>query len=318
MRRLLPVLCLFLLSPLLAEYLSGSLPATMLGILPLMAALYGSGALLVREVARRSGGGWAAIGLLGLAYGLIEEGFVTQSLFNPNYMHLRLLDFGYLPALGIGVPWLVYVLSIHAIWSICVPIAVAEAMFPARRGERWLAWWGIALFALLFLAAAAMIAAFSYKQVPFLASPAQFATTGAAVAALVVAALTARRWQAAAGSAAAPGMLLLFTLGLAGGGGLVLIEHIGPSRLHLPWWACTALLLAVEAGFVAAATVLARGRDWHARHVFAVAAGAYLAYFVSGFFTDRVLHGAADAVPHAIVAVAMLVPLLLAWRASRA
>jgi hypothetical protein len=33
--------------------------------------------------------------LLGLIYAVIEEAFVTQSLFNPNYLGLRLLDYGY-------------------------------------------------------------------------------------------------------------------------------------------------------------------------------------------------------------------------------
>src|SRR4051794_30006274 len=124
-RRFVPVLSLFLLAPLVGEYLLGSLPMSLIVILPLMAALYGSGALLIRETARRIGGGWVSIALLGIAYGLVEEGFVTQSLFNPNYLHLRLLDFGYLPALGIGVPWTIFVLTIHTVWSIAVPIGLA-------------------------------------------------------------------------------------------------------------------------------------------------------------------------------------------------
>jgi len=93
LRRLLPVFSLWLLAPLVAEYLLGSLPVSLITILPLMAAMYGSAALLIREAARRSGGGWMTIALLGAAYGFVEEGFVTQSLFNPNYLHLRLLDF---------------------------------------------------------------------------------------------------------------------------------------------------------------------------------------------------------------------------------
>ena len=91
-RRLPAVLSLFILSPLIAEYLLGSMPMSMIAILPVMAAMYGSGAVLIREVVRRTGRGWPSMILLAIAYGLIEEGFVTQSLFNPNYLHLRLLD----------------------------------------------------------------------------------------------------------------------------------------------------------------------------------------------------------------------------------
>ena len=135
LRRITPVVSLWLLAPLVAEYLLGSLPVSQIAILPLMAAMYGSGALLIREAARRNGGGWMTIALLGIAYGFIEEGLVTQSLFNPNYLHLRLLDFGYVPALGTGLPWLVFVVTIHAVWSIAVPIGFAEALFPAQRDE---------------------------------------------------------------------------------------------------------------------------------------------------------------------------------------
>ncbi len=43
--------------------------------------------------------------LLGLTYAIIEEAFVTQSLFNPNYLGLRLLDYGYIDSLGISIWW---------------------------------------------------------------------------------------------------------------------------------------------------------------------------------------------------------------------
>jgi len=50
-----PALSLFVIAPLVAEYLLGSLPMSMIAILPIMAAMYGSAALLIRETARRSG-----------------------------------------------------------------------------------------------------------------------------------------------------------------------------------------------------------------------------------------------------------------------
>ena len=134
-RRALPILCLVVLSPLVAEYLSGSLPAAMITILPLMAAMYGSGAVLIREAAVRGRGGWPVIALLGAAYGVVEEGWVDQSLFNPDFEGLRLLDFGYVAALGTGIPWLIYVIAIHVVWSIATPIALTNCLFPARRSE---------------------------------------------------------------------------------------------------------------------------------------------------------------------------------------
>ena len=93
---------LFLLAPLVGEFLLGNMPITWLWALIVLAPLYGGGALLVRETALRLGAGWPGIFLLGLAYGVVEEAYVDMSLFNPNFLGLRLLDYGYVPALGMG------------------------------------------------------------------------------------------------------------------------------------------------------------------------------------------------------------------------
>jgi hypothetical protein len=82
-RRVLPAIALFLLAPLVAEYLLGNLPITWLFALVVLAPMYGGGALLMREAARRRGRGLGTVLVLGVAYGVLEEGLVTQSLFNP-------------------------------------------------------------------------------------------------------------------------------------------------------------------------------------------------------------------------------------------
>jgi len=45
------------------------------------------------------------------AYGIVEEAYKTQSLFNPNYpkLDLHLLQPAFIPALGIGAWWTVCV-----------------------------------------------------------------------------------------------------------------------------------------------------------------------------------------------------------------
>ena len=97
-------------------------------------ATYGAGAIRIREAVRHTGGGWASIVLLATAYGLFEEGFVTQSLFNPNYLHLRLLDFGFLPLLGSALPWASFVVSVHVVLQHAPgAIALLESASPARR-----------------------------------------------------------------------------------------------------------------------------------------------------------------------------------------
>ncbi len=72
------ILTLFVLAPFTAELLSGSTPILVYFTNPLSFVLnpllYGCGALLVREVARRRGLGWTGVLWLGAAYGIFEEG----------------------------------------------------------------------------------------------------------------------------------------------------------------------------------------------------------------------------------------------------
>jgi hypothetical protein len=74
---------LLFLAPLVGEYLLGNVSIVEIGALPILALLYGGGAVLIRELSRRTGRGWPTILVLGLAYGLIEAGLIDQTLFNP-------------------------------------------------------------------------------------------------------------------------------------------------------------------------------------------------------------------------------------------
>ena len=102
---------LFFLAPLVAEFLLGNLPIKLLPALVVLAPMYGGGALLIRETVRRMGRGWPSILLLALAFGILEEAFATQSLFNPDYlgMHMGLLKAAYIPALKMGGWWTIFV-----------------------------------------------------------------------------------------------------------------------------------------------------------------------------------------------------------------
>ena len=297
----LPVAFLLFLSPLIGEYLLGSLPASMIALLPLMMAMYGAGAILIREAVRRTGGGWASIVLLATAYGLFEEGFVTQSLFNPNYLHLRLLDFGFLPMLGTALPWAIFVVSIHVVWSITVPIALTESAFPALRDRPWLGTVGRVLYALAFLAGCALIAVFSYKQTPFMATPMQLGVTGALIVGLCVIAFRLPKPKGMP-ARTAPGGLVLFVVSFVAGSAFMIVGRRAESVWHMSWPAVVALALGIEALFVA--FVIAKTRDgaWSEPRRFALMAGAFLVYAWIGFLTDISLHGSADLVGHSIIA----------------
>ncbi|MEJ2011784.1 MAG: hypothetical protein P8X64_06100 [Anaerolineales bacterium] len=139
-RRVPPALVLFTLAPAIGELLSGSSPPVEFFkpfSLLLLAALYGGGALLVRETALRWGKRWPTILVLGLAYGILEEGLMVKSFFDPSWMDLGLLGI-YGRWAGVNWVWAVLLTLYHAVVSIALPILLVEILFPGRRDDPWL------------------------------------------------------------------------------------------------------------------------------------------------------------------------------------
>ncbi|GAA0576407.1 hypothetical protein [Rhizomicrobium electricum] len=307
MKRIAAVVTLALLSPLIAEYLSGSLSLAEIAAMPVMLAMYGGGAVLIRETVRRSGRGWPSILLLGLAYALVEEGIADQSLFNPNFEGLRLLDPGFLPALGIGVPWTLYVLAIHVIWSIMVPIALAESLFPSIRREPWTGRVGVAVAAFFYAGGVALITLFFAKT--FFAPPAQIAASAAAAVVFVVAAFMLPRPQPKP-AGAGPRPWLVGVASFAATSAFVQLYGLGV-RIW-PWQAVALGMVLLLVLMLAAVFVSHRRSGWTPAQIYAAAAGALLTYGWTGFFTEIALHGPAMLPAHAGLAAVMLVLLVIA------
>lgn len=273
MRRTAPVLALFFLAPLVAEFFLGDFPITMLPLILVLAPMYGGGALLIREVVRRTGRGWPTIALLALAFGVFEEGVLTQSLFNPDYLDAHLLDQGYVPALGTAVPWLVFVLTLHTGWSISTPIAIVEESTRARRTTPWLGRVGLFITAALFVLGSVVTFFISYGMSKhFLASPAQLGTSAGLSLLLVAAAFALpRRRSTVAAPGPVPNPWLL--AGLTAAGGAVFM-----AGLALPLWPGVAAMLvapAVVGGLVLRWSPRATWSPWHR---LAVAGGALVTY----------------------------------------
>ncbi len=298
MKRIAAVFTLAVLSPLIAEYLSGSLSLAEFGAMPVMLAMYGGGAVVIRETVRRSGRGWRSILLLGLAYALVEEGIADQLLFNPNFEGLRLLDPGFIPALGIGVPWTLYVLAIHVIWSIAVPVALAESLFPGR--EPWMGRIGIAVAAFFYVAGVALVTVFFAKK--FFASPAQIAASAIGAAVLVAAAFVLPR-EKPTPAGAGPRPWIIGIASFLATSAFVLLYGQGVSRW--PWLTATGM-----ATLLVVMVVLAFAANRRPAQIYAAAAGALLTYGWSGFFSEIALHGSAMLPAHAALA-AVLGALLL-------
>ncbi|GAA1157218.1 hypothetical protein GCM10009630_64200 [Kribbella jejuensis] len=271
-KRGLPALGLFFLSPMVAEFLLGNIPISGLFALFALAPLYGGGAVLIREVARRRGWGYPSILILALAYGVIEEGITTQSLFNPNYAHLRLLDPGHISFLGIGAPWTVMVLGLHTLWSITVPIVVMESL-SSRPREPWLGKLGLSVYGVLFILGVVATTLFGYAQDSFRASPGQNVGVAVAVVVLIALAVWAGRRTPRRTTGNVPSPWIVGIVGLVLSSGWMLVNDEIKNG-----WLCAAVSIAVDVLAIVLFVTWSRRTTWTRMHTLAAAGGAMLTY----------------------------------------
>lgn len=267
---------LFFMAPLVAEFLLGDFPLTWLPLLIVLAPMYGGGALLIRECTRRTGRGWPTMLLLGAAYGLVEEGFVTQSLFNQNYLKMHLLSHAYIPALGIGLWWALLMLNVHTLWSVGVPIALVEALHPEDAKSPWLGRLGVWVVSAMLMVGLGLNGATGWRQNHFVASHAQLAWVGVVCAAFISAAflLPGGRVHAKGGAVPSPW--------LTGAAAFVLGMCVMGTSPQLGWGAC-AIMFAADVIFLVLAAVFSRRKGWRPVHTASVAGGGALVYGVHAF-----------------------------------
>jgi hypothetical protein len=135
-----PEILLVVLASVIPEVLTGSTPVFTL-IDPIrdlgLLGFYGAGSLLIRDIALRWRKGWAAVLLLGLAYGIAEEGIATKTMVDPSSSAA-----GFLSVYGrlAGMNWVfaVVIALFHAIFSIALPILIVRLAYPSTRDVRFL------------------------------------------------------------------------------------------------------------------------------------------------------------------------------------
>ncbi|MBD2259325.1 hypothetical protein [Pseudanabaena sp. FACHB-2040] len=281
LKRIAPAIGLFLLSPLIAEFLLGNISIDLLLTAgPFVALGYGTGALLIREVTRRTNRGWRTMILLGLAYAVFLEGLVNQTLFNPSIFGLNLLDTAYIPAIGMGAWWTLMVLTLHTVWSMSVSIALVETLVPNRRTTPWLGKAGLAVTTLLFFLGAALGFVAFYFQERFLASPPQLIGSLIAIVAIVVFAFKVRPYLRSQITRRAPsprvvGLVSLLTSSVFMASNLV-VDFV-------PGWALVGMYLVLYILMIKLVSYWSRSQEWGNAHQLALAGGALLTYAWYGF-----------------------------------
>lgn len=290
-RTLGPLLLLLLLAPALGELLSSSMPPAEFfsPFVVFVIVLYGGGAILVRELTVRFGKGWPTLLILGAAYGIVEEGLMCKSFFDPHWPDLGQLGW-YGRWAGVNWVWSLSLTAYHAVFSIAIPIVLVGLIFPRRRQRPWAPKWLLIVLAALLAADVAFGAAFfgadeAAGRGPYRPPPVGYAVCLLLVAALVVVALRLPARGAPAGPATRPPARLVWFL-LTGFAATVLfffiiwgVPHIvvGGLRLH-PLGAMA--LLAAAAGLVGwwVRRLGRRGAGWTDGRRHALVAGAH------GFF----------------------------------
>jgi hypothetical protein len=315
MKRLAPAIGLFFLAPLVAEFLLGDLPIKMIGTLVILAPMYGGGALLIREFARRTGKGWPTIFVLAFAYAVLEEAFTTQTLFNPNYLHLNLhlLEPAYIAVLGIGAWWTIFVLTLHTVWSISTSIALAEALVPERAMKPWLGTLGLSVVGVLFVLAAIASTRFEIKQDHFVASTAQFASAAIVCVLAIVVAFLLPASSTSKNSGSVPSPWIVGFGALAAGSIFLMVPKA--------WgWLAVGVYVVLDLVMIALISVMSGRSGWDGRQRLGLAAGAALTYAWHSFTVAPVVGSAGPGfrIGNAIFAAGLLVLLCFGARRTSA
>jgi hypothetical protein len=268
----LAALVLAALAPLVGEYLLGNVSSRLLLGLPFLMPMYGGGALLIREIARRTGRGYGTMLALAGAYGVIEAGAFDGSLFNSGFGGL---DFGamFSPWLGFSPYYAFHFAVGHAIWSITVPIALTEAVFPAHRATPWLGRIGLAITAVVYVLGGLLILNDSRRSGDYRTTAAQLTGVLAAAGLLVVLAFTVR-WRPRPLDRPLPRPLWF------GVGAFVTTSLVYASPESWPGLAGAAAVLVIA---VLSLVLAAASPSWTPMPVVAVAGGALLTYVWGGF-----------------------------------
>lgn len=133
LRRLAPYAFLLLAPPILVELLSGNTPPHRLanpGLLLILVLSYGLPALLIADAIPRWRLSWAGAVVLCYAYGFYNEGVVAKTLIDGHAASASYNGYGVV--LGVGIPWMVSILTVHAFMSMFFPVVLAQELFRER------------------------------------------------------------------------------------------------------------------------------------------------------------------------------------------
>ena len=217
----------------IGELLSGSAPPVEffnpISFL-LLASLYGSGAIVARELKIRWKKDYGTLLLLGAAYGILEEGLMVKSFFDPEWMDLGILGtFG--RWMGVNWVWTEMLTIYHMVFSITIPIVLVELAYPERKTETWIGNRALKGFTALL---AFVTAIGFFLLTPYQPPPLQYLAAASAMCLFIYTAykLPPTKETADAKKTGTPRRFWL--AGLAGSTAFFLLMYVGPHVLGHP------------------------------------------------------------------------------------
>jgi hypothetical protein len=280
-----PGIFLLLIAPVTGAVLTGLTPPSHLSnLFPLLALciLYGGGAIICREFTLYWGKGWPTLLLLGAAFGVIDEGLINKSFFDPHWPYLgTLATYGRWE--GVNWVWSVQQIVLHAVFSIILPVVIVGLIFPGRQRDRWAG--PRSLLVLLVLFALAVILGFffgsSYHAPLYLYAGA----LGLAVILVLLARFMPRNIRLPGRRTATSPMSFAF-VGLLGTAVFFLLNWFLPLT-HLPFWGAIPISLAVALITMFALLFMSgSGAGWRDTHKMFLVSSALLFFIVLAPFIE--------------------------------
>jgi len=141
MKYLKQILTLILIIPFLTELLTYNIPITTFFnpiVFLILIVIYGLAVLILREISVRWNLGIIGIFILGLAYGIYNEGIIAKTLLMTTTVPLA-EAYGHYPLfLGINFAFALSIITWHAFHAVLFPILIINYLSPKSRNEKWL------------------------------------------------------------------------------------------------------------------------------------------------------------------------------------
>ena len=280
-----PGLFLLLIAPVTGAVLSGLTPPSHLfNLLTLfsLCVVYGGGAIICRELMLYWGKGWPTLLMLGAAFGVVDEGLLNKSFFDPHWLYLgSLASYGRWD--GVNWVWAVQQTVFHAVFSVALPVLLVGLIFPKRRQQRWVGPRGLLILLVLF--ALALVLGFFFGSAyhpPLLLYGAALLV---AIILIAIARFMPRTISLTRRTDAAP-PLRFGILGLLGTATFFLINWLLPTTLA-PFWIAIPLdlLVALVVGILLIVTS-GNGAGWTDRQKVWLAGGALAFFIILAPFTE--------------------------------